>query len=48
MAAGGVEMVTVLLVLAVFTGLALLISVACERELLHAEREEKPQRRKAA
>jgi len=48
MAAGGVEMVTVLLVLAVFIGLALLISVACERELLRAEREEKPQRRRAA
>jgi hypothetical protein len=40
-------MVTVLLVLAVFIGLVILISVACERELLGSEREEQPQRRKA-
>jgi hypothetical protein len=41
-------MVIVFLPLAVFIGLALFISVACERELLRIEREEKPQHRKAA
>jgi len=41
-------MVIVFLVLAVFIGLVLLISGACERELLRNEREEKPQHRKTA
>jgi hypothetical protein len=41
-------MLIVFLALAVFIGLMLLISVACERELLRCEREEKPQHRKAA
>jgi hypothetical protein len=37
-------MTTVLLGVAFIIGLALLISVACERELLRAEREERPQK----
>jgi len=37
-------MVTVLLAVVVFFGLALLVSAACERELIFAEREEKPQK----
>jgi hypothetical protein len=41
-------MLIVILALAVFIGLMLLISVACERELLRSEREEKPQHRQAA
>lgn len=41
-------MALVFSVLAVFIGLMLLISIACERELRRSEREEKPQPRKAA
>jgi len=41
-------MVIVFLVLAVFIGLVLLIAIACERELLRSELEEKPQHRKTA
>jgi hypothetical protein len=37
-------MLTVLLGVALFFGLAHLISVACERELLRSDREEKPQK----
>jgi len=40
--------VLVFLVLVVFIGLVFLISIACERELLRSEREEKPLPRKAA
>ena len=41
-------MAIVFLALAAFIGLALLASVACERELLRNEQEEKPHHRKAA
>jgi hypothetical protein len=41
-------MLIVFLALVGFIGLMLLISVACEREVLRNEREEKPQHRQAA
>jgi hypothetical protein len=41
-------MAIIFLALAIFIGLALLASLACERELLRDERAVKPQHRKAA
>jgi len=42
------EFLIVLLVVGVFLGVFFLVSIVCERELLRAEREERPHNRKAA